>query len=109
MQKRNLILLVSLIILTLFLSCNKYVRGNNTNIQSDENIITAEGTIVYKEFEGGFFGIITDDGNKYKPVNLPVNFQRGGLRITFEGKLNADLVGIHMWGKLIEIINMKEL
>jgi hypothetical protein len=109
MQKRNLILLVSLIIFALFLSCNKYVRGNNANMQSKENIITAEGSIIFQEFEGGFFGIITDDGNKYKPVNLPVNFQRDGLRVRFEGKLNADLVGIHMWGTLIEIINMKEL
>ena len=109
MQKRNSFLLISLIIFTLSLSCNKYVHDNNTNTQSDENIITSEGSISYQEFEGGFFGIITDDGNKYKPVNLPINFQKDGLRIRFEGKLNADLVGIHMWGTLIEIINMKKL
>jgi hypothetical protein len=109
MQKRNLFLLGSLLILALSLSCNKYVHDNNSDVQSNEYIITADGTIIYQEIEGGFFGIITDGGNKYNPTNLPINFRRDGLRVRFEGKLNTDLAGIHMWGELIDIINIKEL
>ncbi len=71
-------------------------------------IIKAKGTIVYIELEGGFFGIITDDGKKYTPNNLPRDFQKEGLKVRFNGKLNHDLVSIHMWGTLIEILNIEE-
>jgi inhibitor of cysteine peptidase len=94
----------------LFISfgCNKHITREK-GIQSNEQIISAEGTIVYQEFEGGFFGIITDNDYKYNPFNLPVNFKRDGLRIRFEGKLKTDLVSIHMWGKLLEITGINEL
>ena len=90
------------------IGCSKYVNSDK-DIQSNENIISADGTIVYQELEGGFFGIITDNGDKYNPVNLPKEFQKDGLKVRFKGKINHDLVGIHMWGKLFEITRISEL
>lgn len=91
------------------LSCNQYARNDNENTQSSEQIIKAEGTVKFIDLEGGFFGIIADDGSKYKPVNLSERYQKDGLKVSFEGKFRTDLMGIYMWGKLIEIINIKEL
>ncbi len=108
MQKRNVLLIVFSILFALSLSCNKYI-SHEKNIQSKENIIKAKGTIVHIKLEGGFFGIIADDGNKYLPVNLSKEFQKDGLKVKFEGKFRPDLSGIHMWGKYIEITKINEL
>jgi hypothetical protein len=80
--------------------------NSSKNVQPEGNIITARGTIVHISLEGGFFGIIADDGNKYLPLDLPKEFQRDGLKVEFEGKLRPDIMGIHMWGKYIEITNI---
>ena len=110
MYKRKLFILnILLIMFAVSLSCDKYTKNNEENIQSSEQIIKAEGTVKFIDIEGGFFGIIADDGSKYKPVNLPKRFQKDGLKVRFEGKFRTDLLGIYMWGKLIEIINIKEL
>ncbi len=109
-HKRKIYLLIVLIIVSSIIpGCNKYVSDNKTNVQSDEEVIRAKGTIKFINLEGGFFGIIADDGSKYNPLNLPNKYQRDGLGVSFEGKLRTDMMSINMWGKLIEIINIKEL
>jgi hypothetical protein len=108
MEKNHFFLFIVVSVIFIFsISCNKYVNSEK-HIQSNENIISADGTIVYIKLEGGFFGIITDDGNKYLPVDLPKEFQKDGLKVTFEAKFRPDLSGIHMWGKLIEITKIKK-
>ncbi len=65
------------------------------------------GTIVHQEIEGGFYGIQGDDGEKYDPVNLPPDLKVNGLRV----RVLADPLpagnSIHMWGKLIKIIDIQ--
>ncbi len=109
MDKRLLLLLtISFLVLSLSIACNRYV-SNGKNIQSNKNIIKTNGTVMYIELEGGFFGIIADDGNKYNPIDLPKDFQKNGLKVRFEGKLNPELFSIHQWGELIEITKINEL
>jgi hypothetical protein len=106
MNKRVL----TIAILTMFVlsvHCAMNVRHEN-NLRTDENTVTATGTIAFMRLEGGFFGIITDDGEKYLPINLPEEYQKDGLKVTFEGRLRPDISGIHMWGKYIELIRIDE-
>lgn len=110
MNKPKSILLINLLIISaLVINCSQYIKNDKENIKPDENAISAEGTVEFNDLEGGFFGIIADDGSKYKPVNLPKRFQKDGLRIKFTGKLSSDLMSIHMWGKSIEIIKIDSL
>jgi inhibitor of cysteine peptidase len=75
-------------------------------MKNNEKFFTATGTVVFVKLEGGFFGIITDNGNRYVPINLRKEFQKDGLKIKFEAQLRPELSGIHMWGKYIEITNI---
>jgi hypothetical protein len=69
-----------------------------------EDTFVSTGTVVFLSFEGGFYGIKGDDGRNYDPLNnLPVEFQKEGLRIRFEAKELTDRGSFHMWGKIIEI------
>lgn len=69
-----------------------------------ENLLRFAGQIVYVPLEGGFFGLVSDDGRRFDPVNLPARFRQDGLRIKVTGRLAAAGVGFHMWGSRLEII-----
>ena len=73
------------------------------------NSFSASGTVVFNEFEGGFFGIVTEGGDRYDPLNLGDEFKTHGLRIRFEAKLLRDRMSIHMWGKLVEILEAEAI
>jgi dienelactone hydrolase len=70
--------------------------------------VSGTGTVKYiNNVEGGFYGIVADDGNNYDPINLGQEFKEDGLRIYFEAKIRNDIASIHMWGTLIEILAIK--
>jgi len=92
------LILVSLLLLFL-LGC----------LQQDEGIISAEGTVKYLSFEGGFYGIVADDGTRYDPgESLPEKFKRDGLRVRFKARPKEGFT-IRMWGRLIEIEEIEEI
>ncbi len=76
---------------------------------SQENIVSGMGTVIFLDFEGGFYGIVSDDGEHYDPVNLSQEFQVDGLRVHFEATILEDVVSIHMWGRLVSIRHIEKL
>ena len=71
--------------------------------------ISGTGTVIFVDIEGGFYGIISDDGKQYDPLNLGQAYQRDGLRIRFTAKINEVQASIHQWGIIIEIIEIEEI
>lgn len=91
------IVLLILLCLAIFSGCgsrDKYVEG--------------WGIIKYVSLEGGFYGIVADDGEHYDPVNLSSEFEVDGLRVYFKGKIRDNLASYRMWGTLIEIIDIRK-
>ena len=72
--------------------------------ESDDDIVSGTGKIVFLDFEGGFFGIIADDGGHYDPKNLPDEFKIDGLLIEFIAKILPGIPSIHMWGEIVELL-----
>ena len=75
----------------------------------DEEIITIFGRVVYVDLEGGFYGIISNLDEQYDPINLPVEFQQNGLPVYVVAKIRDDLGSIHMWGIIIEILEINDI
>jgi inhibitor of cysteine peptidase len=71
--------------------------------------ISETGTVKYIDLEGGFYGIVGDDGQQYDPMNLDQTYQQDGLRIRFQAKIRPDIASIHMWGIIIEITKIEKL
>ncbi|MDT8358214.1 MAG: hypothetical protein RQ758_06895 [Methanomicrobiaceae archaeon] len=71
-----------------------------------QETITDSGTVTYVELEGGFYGIVADDGTRYLPQNLPEEFAQDGLEVTFTAKVLRDVATIQQWGTPIEIIEI---
>ncbi len=74
-----------------------------------DNNTDETGTIQYNDFEGGFYGIVGDDGEAYDPINIPTEFEEDGLRVKYTIKILEDQVGFHMWGTIVEIIEIEKL
>ncbi|MDD1662203.1 MAG: protease inhibitor I42 family protein [Methanomicrobiales archaeon] len=80
-----------------------------------EQMITAEyrrpwvtsGTVTYQNIEGGFFGILGDDGKKYEPLNLDGKYQKDGLRVAFEATIVKDAVSTRMWGTPVNLAQIE--
>ena len=74
-----------------------------------DNYVEGTGRIQYNDFEGGFYGIVSDDGEHYDPINLPSEFEEDGLRVGFKLKILENQSSIHMWGTVVEILEIKKL
>lgn len=65
------------------------------------------GTVLWYEFEGGFYGIRGDDAVSYEPINLPEEFSRHGLRVVANVRVREDLGSFRMVGPVIEIVTIR--
>jgi len=63
-----------------------------------------KGKVVYKDISTGFWGIEDEDGNKWRPVDMPEEMQREGhtFELTIE-PLEVEM-SIFMWGDPVNII-----
>ena len=67
------------------------------------------GTIVFQDFEGGFWGIISDDQRQYEPVGeLPKAIQVDQSRVEAEVE-PADVLSLRMWGQPVYVRTIKRL
>lgn len=78
-------------------------------IKSKEDIVAGTGTVTFLAFEGGFYGIVGDDGEHYDPLNMAQEFKIDGLRVYFEARILRDASSFHMWGKIVSILKIHEL
>ena len=76
---------------------------------SDENVIDGVGTILFQDLEGGFYGLVADDGAKYDPLNLDEAFHQDSLRVRFRARRRTGVMTIRMWGQPVDILEMTRL
>ena len=75
------------------------------DVVRDGNSVTGTGTVRWISLEGGFYAIRGDDGVTYDPINLPTEFRGDPIRVRFRAEVRP-LVGIHMVGPIVEIVEI---
>ena len=65
-----------------------------------------QGTVHYIALEGGFYGIITNKGEKLLPLNLDKKYMKHGTIISFSGSYEKDVMTIQQWGKPYRLKNV---
>ena len=73
---------------------------------SEKDLISGVGTILYQDLEGGFYGLVADDGATYDPLNLDEAFKQDSLRVRFQARRYTNVMTIRMWGQPVEILEM---
>ncbi|WP_214020982.1 DUF333 domain-containing protein [Methanoculleus sp.] len=93
-------LVVVLVLFGAVVACGCMASGGG---DTTADRISGNGTITFVDLEGGFYGIVADDGRRYLPADLPAEYRQDGLRVLFSADVEEDGVGIHMWGTPAEI------
>jgi hypothetical protein len=73
----------------------------------DKVEIAGKGEIQYIDLEGGFYGIVSDDGKNYDPINLSTEFKEDGLPVNYTLELLKNEANTHMWGFVVKIIKIE--
>jgi len=66
------------------------------------------GTVTHLTIEGGFWGIIADDGQRFDPGKLPTAFQEDGRKVRVVARRTPDRLSFHQWGQQIEIVEITD-
>ena len=76
---------------------------------------TDVGNVKYIQLEGGFYGITTNDKQKYLPTNIQTELSeiknindKNGVHIEFDFVI-TDEASIYMWGQTIKVLTWKVL
>lgn len=64
----------------------------------DSELLEVFGRVKWVTLEGGFWGFLADDREKYEPLNLPKALEKEGLAVKLWIRIRPDMVTAHMWG-----------
>ncbi len=64
-------------------------------------------TVNYYDIEGGFYGLVSKNGEKLLPRNLAKEYQVSGTELKVKGLIIKDMVTIQQWGQVFEITNVE--
>ena len=67
------------------------------------------GKVVYQDLEGGFWGIVSDSGQRFRPIHMPEQLKLPGAKVRVEVKHLSNQDDIFMWGEVVEIISFSTL
>ncbi len=62
-----------------------------------------KGKVTHQSLGPGFWGIIGQDGQEWRPVNMPKELQKEGLQVAVEAEEAEEQMSVFMWGTAIEI------
>lgn len=74
-----------------------------------EDVVEDLGTVRHVELEGGFYGIVADDGTRYLPDSLDEAYRQDGLRVRFRAEVREDVMTAQMWGTPVAVIDIMRL
>lgn len=97
--------LTVILFLILLFSCKE--PENEAGRENKEGAVSARGIVVRVELEGGFYGIVSETGERYDPMNLPEEFREDSLQVFFEGIPKEDVVTFRQWGTPLELSTIR--
>lgn len=83
------------------------VAKSNVNNKKSDQQMTITGQILYQAIEGGFFGFIANNGDKYTPRGLDNKYRQNGLIVELKAELIPDIVTTTQFGKVIKVLEIK--
>jgi len=69
-----------------------------------KNKLKVKGKVKFLDFEGGFWGIVSEDGKEYRPVAMPEQLKHDGEAVEVTVRLVDEGMSIHMWGEPVRIV-----
>ncbi|MDP5150425.1 hypothetical protein [Rheinheimera baltica] len=81
------------------------VSGANETINpiAKKALIWQKATVVFIPHSGGFYGLVTEKGEKLLPLNLPDNFRIDGIVINVFGHKAPNVITSVNWGSPFDV------
>lgn len=71
--------------------------------------ITITGEVVYQDLGTGFWGIVGDDGQEWRPEKMPTSIQKEGIRVSIKAEEGQAGFSVFMWGQAIKILSHEKI
>lgn len=68
-----------------------------------------KGKVVFQNLGTGFWGIVDQSGNEWRPVNMPEQIKKEGAEVSLQVKEVVEDFSIFMWGKPVKIVSFHTL
>ena len=65
------------------------------------------GKVVFQNLETGFWGIVDEDGNHWRPVQMPEQLKEDGKQVTVTLKEVDEEASMFMWGTPVKILSFE--
>ena len=104
---------VYLILIFLLISgCGKSTESHMTspnavNKMTEMKLSWQTVTVKYLDFEGGFYGLVSQSGAKFLPMGLPKKYKIEGTILRVKGRPLLDVMTIQQWGDAFEIVELE--
>jgi hypothetical protein len=86
----------------------KVFKSINEPKQANQQMIL-KGQILYQQMEGGFYGFVAHNGDKYMPTGLHDKYRKNGLIVELKVEVMSDTLTIQQFGEVIKILEIKVL
>jgi len=92
---------MAFVLISMWYSCADKERGRST--------VSGKGIIVHVDLEGGFYGIVSETGERYDPLDLPDEFREDSISVYFEGTPKENMVTFRQWGTALELSTIRRI
>ncbi|MBT1451018.1 hypothetical protein KJ365_09020 [Glaciecola sp. XM2] len=75
----------------------------------DASQMTLRGQIMYLDFEGGFYGFVSEDGKNYTLQGLAPEYQKHGMTVEMQASLVTGMMTTTQFGDLLKVHNITVL
>lgn len=75
--------------------------------EEEKTLVAGRAMVAEIDWNGSFFGLLSEEGGQYRPLNLADDFQRDGLVVLFSGYV-FEQTDPRSWGVPFEIIEIRE-
>ncbi|MFK8105371.1 MAG: hypothetical protein AB8G15_22855 [Saprospiraceae bacterium] len=70
---------------------------------------TISGTVKFQNLGMGFWGVIGDNGEEWRPVNMPEQLKSEGAKVKLKIEVLTEDMSMFMWGKAVKLISFHTL
>lgn len=71
--------------------------------------VSGKATVTHVTVEGGFYGLVTDTGERLLPLQMSSEFRQDGLRVRYDGAADDNQTSIYQWGTLTRLSSIEKL
>lgn len=97
--------LATLPLLILLFACSAGAGPTATDRQPADFFIDAR--VVHVAVEGGFYGLVTQDGQRFDAGPLPAPFRVDGLAVRARLQPLPPTITTHMWGRKVKLLEIE--